>query len=118
MNKDFKVGQRIWIKDMKEFGTIVEIKGDGYHSDLESGIDFSHFDNIHQTADDMFEELGFKKSVNDGIKLAYSNGLFAVVIDIKDKTYTFSDRTNTAFYLDLDLHLAIHQKLIELGYIE
>ena len=107
----YKVGDRIWIKDMKEFGIIQEIKGDDYHSDLKNGIDFSHFDNIHQTADDMFKELGFSKSPN-------SSELYIVVMDyvefdLESKTYLTSIENITP-----QLHQVIHQKLIELGWIE
>lgn len=127
MKKEFKVGQRVWIKDMKEFGTIVEIKGDGYHSDLEGGIDFSHFDNIHQTADDMFKELGYHIIKNDKDYLTYKT-----IYNYSIQFYKFNKEYFVGMYDDvfnqntegelcsitLDEHQAIHQKLIELGWIE
>ena len=128
MNKEFKVGQRIWIKDMKEFGTIVEIKGDGYHSDLESGIDFSHFDNIHQTAHDMFKELGYedKSYTTKGwflIEKDFGSYIEEIRIDILTGDYKKSrifpeDKMMWSGTLTKEEHLAIHQKLIELGWIE
>ena len=119
----YKVGDRVWIKDMKEFGTIQEIKGDDCHSDLKNGIDFSHFDNIHQTADSMFEELGYEKKSNvKGILLTYRNNADIIIdFDLIEKSYAvYYYEGDNLIYTEINtqLHLAIHQKLIELGWIE
>jgi hypothetical protein len=119
--KMYKVGDRVWIKDMKEFGTILEIKGDDYHSDLKNGIDFSHFDNIHQTADDMFEELGWLHNEEyapaSGRKIDkyyYKGGNF-ITFEPNANVKTICGVPNI---LSLEEHLAIHQKMIEMGWIE
>ena len=114
----FKVGQRVWVINEKRFDTIEEIMSryqpyavyESYvlKSDIRYAIEE---DNLHQTADDMFKELGFEKSPN-------SNELYIVVMDyvefdLETKTYLTSIENITP-----QLHLAIHQKLIELGWIE
>ncbi len=130
----FKVGDRVWIKDMKEFGIIQEIKGDDYHSDLESGIDFSHFDNIHQTADDMFKELGYKMFENDiliqydkFIRIRSETNKVSIRFFKSSKRYilfgiTYIDKKleadNYLHQITIKEHQAIHQKMIEMGYIE
>jgi len=117
--KNYKVGDRVWLKEQKkvaEISLITKPHSTQYYMKDMQGFWFE--DEITQSAQTMFEELGFTKSVDDGVKIAYANGVFAAILDVKDKTYTFSDRSNQAFYMDIDIHLAIHQKMTELGWIE
>ena len=61
----YKVGDRVWVKEHKEYGIIklvrIVIKG-GFempYYTLDSGFNYLDED-LHETADSMFEELGFK----------------------------------------------------------
>ena len=107
----FKVGDRVWVISEKRYGIVSDIE------DTPQGL-FIHIDNrhsyvthlIHQTAQTMFEELGYSKSPN-------SNELYIVVMDyvefdLETKTYLTSIENITP-----QLHQAIHQKLIELGWL-
>ena len=106
----FKVGQRVWDTRNKSFDMIEDIMYETYT--LASDIRYTVKEELlHQTADDMFEELGFDKSLN-------SDELYIVVMDyvefdLETETYLTSIENITP-----QLHLAIHQKFIELGWVE
>ena len=105
----FKVGDKVWnIKD-KCIDTIKQVMYESYV--LESDIRFTVKEqDLHQTADAMFEALGYQIGIQEN-ENKYYNG---------NSTLTFSDKhlwTNTNI-ISIDLHLAIHQKMIELGLIE
>lgn len=79
------------------------------------------------TAQEMFEELGFNMCVDDGIHLLYrikqdkkgkDNDPFNwnyIDFYYKDKTYSVDIMIGE---IDIKLHKAIHQQLIELGWIK
>ena len=130
----FKVGQEVWIKDLKEYGTLVEIdiERNEYHSKLNAGIDYSRLDNLHQTAHDMFVELGFAL-INQSIKGAN----YLQTNDCEIYPYNKDDKIQIVFYkevegyvvrsplsdingdivIKLELHQAIHQMMNELGWL-
>ena len=115
MNKEFKVGQRVWSETFKDFATVID---DSYFEtcrikfDDDEDYSITVFNiHLHQTADDMFGELGFEKSPNSNE--LYIVDMDCVEFDLETKTYWTSIENITP-----QLHLAIHQKLIELRWIE
>ena len=132
----FKVRDRVWFNHNKEFLKVVAIspiKGivicqfdNGQHHKIS-------IDDLHQTADDMFKELGFAL-MNQSIKGAN----YLQTNDCEIYPYNKDDKIQIVFYkevegyvvtsplsdinvdivIKLELHQAIHQKLIELGWVE
>ena len=130
MNKDFKVGQRVWSKEYKEFATVVD---DSYFETCRikftDGEVHSIFNiDLHQTADDMFEELGYedKSHTTKGwflIEKDFGSYIEEIRIDLLTGDYKKSrifseDKMMWSGTFTKEEHLAIHQKLIELGRIE
>lgn len=120
---DFKVGQRVWAKEHynipKGFYTIRNFTNNGFYIENENGIGGSVFVfGIHQTADSMFEELGYEM-FNKGAQLIFKNKQYQIVFDKVFEGY-YIDRLvgNIETFINTQLHLAVHQKLIELGWIE
>lgn len=138
MNKEFKIGQRVWSKTFKDFAIVID---NSY--ELTSKIKFDNFDNnedysitvfnihLHQTADDMFEELGYNPytlCLNDDLvgyqwhDKDFNDHTIRNIMFYKDKTWNiFQDNICKAIVFDrptIKEHQAIHQKLIELGWIE
>ena len=106
----FKVGDRVWDKKKKCLDTVKQVMYESYV--LESDIRYAiNEKQLHQTAQTMFEELGFSKSPNS--KELYIVVMDYVEFDLETKTYLTSIENITP-----QLHQAIHQKLIELGWIE
>lgn len=128
MNKDFKVGQRVWSKEYKELATVID---DSYFETcrikFDDGDEHSVFNiDLHQTADDMFEKLGFEKKIINGVtnyikELIYVGGQRKIAFYNNSKGYsTTIDRwgeANLSAVTSIPEHQAIHQKLIELGWI-
>jgi hypothetical protein len=135
----FKVGQRVWDTAKKEFvtfkkvseehslSTVAVIERDDFLPHL-SGLCHYPLHLLHQTADDMFEKVGYEKKLEDSSYIIYNyhnyegGYITELRIDKEKNKYKLTNFTNNnqAFsaWGDKLLHLAIHQKMIELGYIE
>jgi len=131
MNKEFKVGQRVWSFVHKKIMWVSEIRSTGcFLADNEKLlINYYHSnDEFHQTADDMFEELGYSTVSEDSSYIIYNyhnyedEYITELRIDKEKNKYKLTNFTNNnqAFsaWGDKLLHLALHQKMIELGRIE
>ena len=128
----FKVGDRVWNKKKKCLDTVQEVMYESYV--LKSDIRFTVGEqDLHQTAQTMFEALGYEEDYipyycghkeNKG-KLLLSRTPYEnderkeiIMFNLYSKDYQTYGISGTALHIDNDLHLAIHQKLIELGYLE
>jgi len=140
MNKDFKVGDKKWWTTYNVFCEIVDIKYDENSKPFEwivdtkglKGIRFDLFriEELHQTADDMFEALGYEPTMasNNMVTYEFDDGGYIKEIEflkypiphIRLKEYEEYNDNNPQgqFSCYIDLHQAIHQKMIELGWIE
>ena len=121
--KDYKVGDRVWVISEKRYGIVSDIE------DTPQGL-FIHIDNrhsyvphlIHQSADSMFEELGYEvENGKDYIEYRDEDNMREITIYTDEKTvnccyYDYEDELPLRF--TMQEHQAIHQKLIELGWIE
>ena len=136
--KNYKVGDRVWWTTYKILCEVADIKYSENDTPFEWIIDTPGFKGnrfdlfrikeITQTADSMFEELGYRLILEDSryIILNYFNYDNFIItelrIDKEDKEYKLSNftRNNQVFVarISLQLHQAIHQKLIELGWVE
>jgi hypothetical protein len=127
----FKVGDRVWSYRYNKYMWVNEVTSSGCFlaDDEKLLINYYHSNcEFHQTADDMFEELGFEKIKEDSRYIIYSlhcyeQGFITELRFDKDKNkYILTNFTNNnnmfAGTFTTDLHLAIHQKLIELGWIK
>src|SRR6056297_1125273 len=130
----FKVGQRVWFNYNKWFGKI-QGKLPKIHGEQVYLVEFAETlkhqniseQDLHQTADDMFEALGYEKKLEDSSYIIYESFSFEegisteVRIDKNNKRHKVSNytRNNNIFsaYVVIEKHLAIHQKLIELGWL-
>ena len=127
----FKVGDRVWVKEHKKYGVIESIgitTKNGceipYYT-LDSGFNYLDED-LNQTAQTMFEALGYEKKLEDSSYIIYNyhnyeDGYITELrIDKEKNKYKLTNFTNNnqAFsaWGDKLLHLAIHQKMIELGW--
>src|SRR6056297_1073852 len=99
-NKMFKVGQRVWLIEDKKYAKItkvdditffdkvaydIEIENDDYTGYWRFGIA------LHETADDMFEKLGYEKNKSSISEDTYRNGV--VVIYFLDEGYIIRMKT-------------------------
>ena len=131
MNKEFKVGDKKWWTTYNVFCEIVDIKYDENSKPFEwivdtkglKGIRFDLFriEELHQTADDMFKELGFERQENN--IFGKRNGSWYETIEFYSNYYMHiewneDEEETRAVATTIEEHQAIHQKLIELGYIE
>lgn len=72
-------------------------------------------------ADKMFADLGYARD-DDGRYPTYRNGSITLMFDVDDNTYTlceyFSSQNRSASVsTNIKLHLAIHEKMKELGWL-
>jgi hypothetical protein len=117
----FKVGQRVWVITEKKFDTIEVLSI--YTCILKSGRVMFNID-LHETADDMFERLGYKEEIqivkNKETGIKYKDKTYEIEFDFGFEGY-FIDIIANDFDYDMfikpQLHLAIHQKLVELGWV-
>lgn len=116
---NFKVGQRVHNNVDNYFCKILDIKETTNRGwvEKENGEPANvTLDNLHETADDMFKELGFEKTSGGEKSTVYSHGIHALIFDDKfhfeKRGYIYHGSVTP------QLHLAIHQKMIELGWIE
>jgi hypothetical protein len=129
----FKVGQRVHNNKEGYFCKIDNIGDDNttwvMHDD---GVDaLVLVKDLHETADDMFERLGYMKyndCINDELfgyqwqdKETFKDHKIRNIFFYKDKTWNvFQDHICKAIVFDrptIAEHLAIHQKMIELGWL-
>jgi len=125
----YKVGQRVWVKSLKCFGVVESIQEYQTTNDLATlttqelcyavifddgkGTIFKKTE-LHETADDMFEKLGYTKREEQGNIITYKNTRFTIAFDREHKEYWHDNETS----ITIDEHLTIHQKGIELGWWE
>lgn len=107
----FKVGQKVWVIPARKFDVIKSKLQNRY--ELTNWALFAISENqLHETADDMFERLRYTIHENDNvIEYKYSGHLMLSISKI-DKNYRHIDGS----YFDVEDHLTIHQKGIELGW--
>lgn len=123
--KNYKVGDRVWFNHNKEYVKVVAtppIKGivicqfdNGQHHKIS-------IDDLHETADSMFEALGYEKEEdlkNDRIIYRWRDSL-ETIFSLKEKEMWLERIGDMSgeYILEIKEHQAIHQKLIELGWIE
>jgi len=114
----FKVGDRVWVISEKRYGVVSNIE------DTPQGL-FIHIDNrhsyvthlIHQTAQTMFEELGFTKEIDSKYDEVYSNHYGTIIFDTNSYVIVMNDK-KVSPVINIKIHLAIHQQLIEMGWVE
>ena len=74
-----------------------------------------------KTADEMFEELGYKKKYSNMewyIKKLFKNNYIQITFDIIDKTVAASNNKNEAINLNMQELQAINKKVEELGWLD
>lgn len=75
-----------------------------------------------ETADELFEELGYEIIVNDEITLIYKNGVIGmdkeIVLEKANRGITISYSTGDSCYMNMQELQAINQKCKEMGWIE
>ena len=114
----FKVGDMVWHKELECFVYIHSVEEDYYifkHEDDEEAFLVAN-NNLHQTAHDMFEALGYVKETDDENLILYWK-------ELPYQEIHFDRSDNTIGILESDwltkkTHQAIHQQLIELGWLE
>lgn len=110
----FKVGDRVWCREVvgesKGYYTIKEIDGVGVT--FEEGFSVL-FSSISHTSQTMFEKLGYSKQECENI--IYINSHLEIVF--KNNAYILKPTLDYP-YIEPKLHAAIHQQLIELGWLE
>jgi hypothetical protein len=132
----FKVGQRVWDIANKEFVIFKQVSKEHSMDTLaviQRQDELQHYPVrlLHQTADDMFKELGYNPytlCLNDDLvgyqwhDKDFNDHTIRNIMFYKDKTWNiFQDNICKAIVFDrptIKEHLAIHQKMIELGWIE
>lgn len=128
-NMKFKVGQRVWVIKAKKYATItdkyISYKRQVYEIEDNENLLYKEHE-FHETADDMFRELGFELYYAKATDMyVYHKDDFKIYIPrfmIDDYGYqkTCSNRiTNQEWFCNISNaeHLAIHQKMIELGWL-
>ena len=133
----YKVGQRVWVKSDKCFGVVESIQEYQTTNDLATlttqelryavtfddgkGTIFKETD-LHETSDDMFENLGYEKVITIESTLQYrsviSRSRVYIFVNEATKDYLIGDKLRMAVYITPEFHQAIHQKGIELGWWE
>lgn len=124
----FKIGQRVWVITRDCFGVVDNLRkidNEGsFHYTIsfgdEKGNVFQETD-LHETADDMLTVLGYKKIQENDALMAYEHEKMNDSRLMSSSILHFY-RPYNAYYsssaITPQLHLAIHQKLIELGWVE
>ena len=122
--KNYKVGDRVWWTTYKILCEVADIKYSENGTPFEWIIDTPGFKGnrfdlfrikeITQTADSMFEALGYEKSTNSAYAKYHKHNIkITFVNDVNGKMVSGVPAIVTP-----QLHQAIHKKLIELGWIE
>jgi len=120
----FKVGQRVWVKPLKEFG-IVEVLIDYreviyfVNFDDKEGNTFQEND-LHETADDMFERLGYLDQGGDEWHHDKLNKNIYFDVDKTISCYSYHENIPTVRNesMTIDEFKASYQMCIEKGWIE
>ena len=130
--KDYKVGDRVWWTTYKILCEVADIKYSENGTPFEWIIDTPGFKGIRfdlfrikeitQSADSMFEELGYEKTQPLAHLVRYTHLIDGYIININfnlsKQVYYCDNKNGVACGILKDEHQAIHQKLIELGWIE
>lgn len=117
----FKVGQRVWLIKEKRMGTIGAYAPEWKRScavlfDDERGNTYEEAD-LHETADDMFEKLGFWNDKETVYIVMYFNKETIISFVLTEKNiYKKPIGYTTYGIITPDIHLAIHQKGREMGW--
>ena len=120
----FKVGQRVWVKSDKCFGVVksIDVYGIYYNISFENSPlgKTTTINDLHETADDMFEKLGFEYEDGDHANY-YINIEKALTIQLRTYInefvkYNSCDKKRRG--IDTDELQAIYQYYVELGKIE
>ena len=116
--KDYKVGDKVWDIANKSFAIFKKLSEEHSMDTLaviERDNEKQHYPIrlLHQSADSMFEELGFSKSTNSAYAKYHKHNIKITFVDYNGKMVLGVPAIVTP-----QLHQAIHQKLIELGWIE
>ena len=107
----FKIGDRVWVRALKRYFKMTRIDKD-----------------IHQTAQTMFEALGYEKDndVPSGFisyaKISKNGDKYYVMFRLDEKRFVIGlmkPKVPNAFicWVSPQLHQAIHQQMIELGWL-
>lgn len=124
----FKVEQRVWHTQHRCFYKLIEEDYEiiGAFRAIRENDNKNTYsidsDYLHQTAQTMFEALGYEYVVdtkNKRITYKYRNSL-EIIFSLIDKEVWLErlDDTSGEYILEIPVHLAIHQKMIEEGYIK
>jgi len=119
---EFKVGQRVHNNSEGYFCEIFSIRKEYCNvKNKEGNLVSVLLSDLHQTAQSMFEALGYEKSkpLAHIIKYRYKNDgyIFNIYFNMSKQIYSFEDNNKRILGVNLDVMLAIHQKLIELGWL-
>lgn len=132
----FKIGDKVWLKEGKIILNVTEVVENecfyDYIIEDNDGDWFVHVteSKIHETAETMFEKIGYKvvSSKDEDVLMYFLGGRF--VYFILNDTHIYGKNKGYGCYeinengnkvqttIIPNLHLAIHQQLIELGWIE
>jgi hypothetical protein len=136
----FKVGDMVWLNDDKKYAKITKVDDITFSEKVAYDIEIKNdsykgwrFDcQLHQTAQAMFEALGYMPYTlcqNDELigyqwqdKETFNDYRTRNIMFYKDKTWNiFQDHISKAIVFNrptIEEHNAIHQQMVELGYIE
>lgn len=127
----FKVGDRVWWKTHKVYGEVVDVKYDKHNKPLVwlvdtkgfKGLRFDLFhieDHLHQTAQTMFEELGFKNQGGDEWHHEELNKNIYFDYDKTVSCYSYHTTvpTNRPESMTMQELKASYQMCIEKGWVE
>ena len=118
---NFKVGEKVWHKLYKKYMFITLNTRHGilrvkFKKEID-GIDEKVKDyELHQTAQSMFEDMLFDKEETEH-NIIYRDREYKIDIDFNGY-YINTLKENTDIFISLELHQAIHQQLIEFGWLE
>ena len=113
----FKVGDRVWSYIYNKYMWVNEVTSSGCFlaDDEKLLINYYHSNcEFHQTAQTMFEALGYDECEKTLNTLVYISNRFTITFDTINKEYWHDNDKS----ISVEEHLAIHQQMIELGYIE
>jgi len=124
----FKIGQRVWVIPRDCFGVVDNLRKIDNEGSFHYAISFGDgksnvFEetDLHETADDMLTTLGYRKIQENDALMVYEHEKMNDSCLMSSSILHFYHQHN-AYYsssaITPQLHLAIHQKLIELGWVE
>jgi hypothetical protein len=127
----FKLGDRVWVGALKEYTILLSIHDKGDMGTIwkvmnTRNIGLLNENMMSKTAQTMFEALGYELKSEEiflGTKsISYYHKELKITIDFTHfgnyKGYSISsDYIQHYFDISPELHLAIHQQMIELGWL-